>query len=170
MDIWLTSDKAVPWQGIMEWKLITLSGEVLDSGRQEAALQPQESKQIFSRTFDLKPDQKRSVVFAAELKQDGERISSALATFTPNKFLELVDPQLKVDVKQEGSQVAYTVTGKSLARFVELKLSGADVVFSDNYFDLPVGSAVQVRSPIPAGWNIDQVRKALQVTSLYQSF
>jgi beta-mannosidase len=154
----------------VEWKLVTLSGDVLESGQQGAALQPQESKQIFSRTFDLKPEQKRNVVFVAELKQGGERVSSTMATFTPSKFLDLVDPQLEVDVKQEGSQAVYTVTAKSLARFVELKLSGADVVFSDNYFDLPAGRSVQVRSLIPASWSIDQVRKALQVTSLYQSF
>ncbi len=170
MDIWLTNDLADPWQGTVEWKLVTLSGDVLESGKQDAALKPQESKRLFSRAFDLKPDQKRNVVFVAELKQGGERIASTLATFAPSKFLELADPQLKAEVKQEGSQAVYTITGRSLARFVELRLSGADVVFSDNYFDLPAGSTVQVHSPIPTGWSIDQVRKALKVTSLYQSF
>ena len=41
------------------------------------------------------------------------------------------------------------LTGRSLARFVELALEGADVVFSDNYFDLPAGRAVTVRCPLP---------------------
>ena len=72
----------------------------------------------------------------------------------PNKHLELVDPQLAVEVSskaEEGKQAVFEVSAESLARFVELKLEGADVVFSDNYVDVPGGWKVQVTCPIPAG-------------------
>ncbi len=170
MDVWLTSDRTEPWQGSLEWKLVTLAGEVLDQGRLEAGLAAQESKMVFSKAFDLTPAQKRSTFFYCALSQGGKTVGERLATFAPSKHLELADPQLKAAVHQQGDQVVIDLTAQSLARFVELKLNGADVVFSDNYFDVLPGQGAQVRCPIPSGWSVDQLRKALLVTSLFQSF
>ncbi len=58
----------------------------------------------------------------------------------------------------------------SLARFVELELEGADVVFSDNYFDLPAGQSLNVTCPLPEGWTLEQARAAVRVRSLYDSY
>ena len=72
-------------------------------------------------------------------------------TFTPNKHLALVDPQLAVTVEEQAGQLAISVAATSLARFVELALDGAayaDVVFSDNYFDVPAGKTVTVTCPL----------------------
>jgi beta-mannosidase len=170
MDVWVTSDVTTPWKGSAAWKLVTLDGQVLDSGEEAVSLDPQGSKQVFSKAFDLTPEEKRRTVFLCELKQGQERISLSLATFTPNKHLELVDPQLAVTVSQQGSQVVYECSAKSLARFVEFKLQGVDVVFSDNYFDAPAGMTVRVTSPIPAGWDLAKVRESLRVTTLASSF
>jgi beta-mannosidase len=170
MDVWLTSDKTEAWQGSIEWKLVTLAGEVLDSGKVDATVEAQGSKMVFSKTFDLSPEQKRSVVFHCALKQGGLLAAVRLATFVPNKHLDMGDPQLKVKTHREGSQAICDITARSLARFVELKLDGADVVFNDNYFDVLPGEAVQVRCPIPEGWDLEKLRGALLVTSLYQSF
>jgi beta-mannosidase len=63
------------------------------------------------------------------------------------------------------------LTSQSLARFVEIKLEDApNVVFSDNYFDLPRGRTLMVSCPLPAGWTESQAEKALRVYSLYDSF
>ncbi len=60
--------------------------------------------------------------------------------------------------------------GRSLARLVELALAGADVVFSDNYFDLPAGRAVTITCPLPSGWTATQAEAALRIRSVYDSF
>jgi beta-mannosidase len=49
-------------------------------------------------------------------------------------------------------------------------LEGEDVVFSDNYFDLPVGRAVTISAALPAGWTLSQAGAALKVRSVYDSF
>jgi len=170
MNVWVTSDQTAPWSGVMDWKLVELSGNVLDSGEVDVELQPQESKQFFSRTFDLSNEQRRKVVFMCELKQKGQEVSRRLATFTPNKHLELVDPQIDVAVSQEDGQAVLRLSSRSLARFVELKLAGGDVVFSENYFDIVPGHPILVSCPMPEGWDLDKVRESLQVVSLYHSF
>jgi len=170
MNVWVTSDQVAPWSGSIEWKLVRLSGEVIESGSATVNLDPQQSKQALSRTFDISPVEQRRVVFVCTLKHGQRQISSCVTTFIPNKHLDLVDPQLEVEVAQQGEQVAFNLSSKSLARFVELRLEGADVLFSDNYFDVLAGEGVRVTCPIPQGWSIDQVRAKLSVTSLFNSF
>jgi beta-mannosidase len=63
-----------------------------------------------------------------------------------------------------------TLRSTSLARFVELKLDGVDVVFSDNYFDLPAGCPVDIRFPVPEGWDAARLQSSLRCTSLFDSF
>ena len=170
MSIWVTSDVEAPWQGEVEWQLATLDGKVLESGSEAVKLRAQESKCIFSRKFDLTPAQKRSTVFLAELKQNGSSVKHIITPFIASKHLELADPILKVQVKEQGGGAVFDLSADTLARFVELRLEGADVVFSDNYVDVPAGKAVQVTAPIPQGWSIAQVQQALKVCSLYDSF
>ena len=82
----------------------------------------------------------------------------------------LAEPALSVEHHQDGEQLTLAVTAQTLARFVELSLDGVDVVFSDNYFDLPAGRTVTATCPLPTGWTLDRVRSALRVHSLYDSF
>jgi beta-mannosidase len=125
---------------------------------------------VFTRAFELTPAQKRSTVFYCSLLKDGKKVAECTATFAPSKHLDLADPRLNVAVHQEADQAVIDIAAQSLARFVELKLNGAEVVFSDNYFDVLPGQGMQVRCTIPSGWNVEQLRGALNVTSLYQSF
>ena len=57
-----------------------------------------------------------------------------------------------------------------ICSLLELSLAGADVIFSDNYFDLPAGRTVTVTCPLPAGWTLAQARAALTMRSVYDSY
>ena len=121
-------------------------------------------------TEGLRTSNRREIVLVYELWQDDERLSMAVLPFVPNKHLSLAAPALSAGVRQDGNQLAFEVTAQSLARFVELALDGVDVVFSDNYFDVPAGRTVTVTCPLPDGWTVEQARAALRVRSLYNSF
>ncbi|HBX69440.1 MAG TPA: hypothetical protein DEH25_08665 [Chloroflexi bacterium] len=91
--------------------------------------------------------------------------------FVSTKHLELTNPRLRARLHLDGDQLVIELNAQSLARFVELKLEDApDVVFSDNYFDVPPKRKIEVNCPLPKGWTIEQARKALKVYSLYSSF
>jgi beta-mannosidase len=53
---------------------------------------------------------------------------------------------------------------------VELSMEGVDVVFSDNYFDLPAGRVVSVTCELPTGWSEQRAEDALRVRSVFDSF
>src|SRR5512136_713883 len=180
MGIHVTSDLAEAWQGKVRWTLETIGGQVLASGEEAVLAAPQADTHV--RTLDfadhvtedppatLKTGNSRGVIFTAELWKGDRRAALNVATFVPNKHLTLAEPGLGVDVRQEGGQLVFEAKAKSLARFVELALAGVDVVFSDNYFDVPAGRTVTVTCPLPQGWTLEQARRALRVRSLYNSF
>jgi beta-mannosidase len=170
IDVHVTSDVNAAWQGSLRWKLVSLHGDVLEEGENGVSLDPLASSLVFSKTFQLARNDQRRVVFLAELWQASQLVSRSLATFVPNKHLELADPLLSVDVSQRGSDLEFLVSAKTLARFVQLSLTGADVVFSDNYFDVPAGETVSVTCTLPEGWTLEQARQSVQASSLYHSF
>ena len=115
-------------------------------------------------------DNQRAVVFVAEMWRDGQLAATSVTPFVANKHLELRKPGLKTQVSVEDRTLHVDVSARSLARFVELSLEGADVVFSDNYFDLPAGRSVRISAPLPEGWSAAQAESALKVQSLYDSY
>jgi beta-mannosidase len=56
----------------------------------------------------------------------------------------------------------------TLVRRVELSVEGADVVFSDNCFDLPAGRPIDVSFDLPPGLPID--RAAVRVRSVVDTY
>jgi beta-mannosidase len=172
MRVHLTNDSREGWEGKLAWQLIRLDGEVLESGELDAAIGPHTSELQFEREFgSLSLEEKRETVFIAQLYQDGDLISTQLATFVPNKHLQLVDPKLKVYLNEgEAKTLTIELEAEYLARFVELSLDNADVVFSDNYFDVIPGQIKRITCPLPEGWMADDLGRSLTVFTLYDSF
>jgi beta-mannosidase len=93
-----------------------------------------------------------------------------VATFAPTKHFALKDPVISANLRGDKDQLMMELTSHSLARLLELSLDGSDVIFSDNYFDLPAGRTVTVSCPLPAGWTLAQARAALTIRSVYDSY
>jgi beta-mannosidase len=171
-NIHVTSDLREPWEGSVRWSLETLAGDILASGQEQVKAAPLTSTPV--RTFDfadrISDDNRREVIFVAELWQGDRRVALNVATFVPTKHLSLADPSVTANLRGEGGQLIVELVSRSLARLLELSLEGADVIFSDNYFDLPAGRTVVVSCPLPAGWTLAQAGTALKMRSVYDSY
>jgi beta-mannosidase len=172
MDVQVTNDLTESWDGIMIWSLESVAGEVVDSGTMTVNAEPLANTMIHSFDFSKRvtAENERNLVFVCELWRGNERISTSVGTFVPNKHISFVNPELKVAISQVGDEFVIKVTVNSMARFVELKLTGTDVVFSDNYFDVPAGREVIVTCPIPDGWTAEQAKDRLRAYTLFDSF
>jgi len=172
MSVHVSSDLRERWQGTLHWSLETLEGKVLQAGRETVSAAPLASAQLCALDFGerISEENERHLVLVTELRQGDRRVALVVTPFVPNKHLSLVDPTLEVDVRQDGAQLVFDVRARSLARFVELALDGVDVVFSDNYFDLPAGRTLTVTAPLPSGWSVEKAQRQLRVGSLYHSF
>jgi len=170
--VYVTNDRFAPWEGTVRWSLETLAGEALTSGQAPVRAAPQSATQVCLLDFSeqISEDNVRTVVFVAELWQGEDLVARQTAAFAPIKHLSLPDPALTVDLRSEPGQLIVGLTSRSLALLVEISLTGADVVFSDNYFNLPAGRTIWISCPLPAGWTLSQAEAALEVRSLYDSY
>jgi beta-mannosidase len=146
-----------------------LNGKCLSSG--EKNLRSMALADTLVGTYDfstlVSDENKRKIVFVSEMWQDRKLVSQSVTPFVANKHLELRRPGLKVQSHVEGNSLCVDVSAHSLARFVELSIDGSDVVFSDNYFDVPAGTTVTVTTTLPDNWTMDS---KVQARSLYESF
>ena len=168
MNVWVSNDSCAPWQGHLRWSLETLDGEVLEGGNQPVSSAAQSAQCQLKLDFthqNGKADWRRTVL-VTELWQEPTRLALQVAAFLPEKDMHLEDPQLRAEIQPDGR---LRVTAKKLARFVELSFEGADIVLSDNYFDLPAGRAVLVDFPLPNGWTLEQAQDRLLARSLYDA-
>ena len=172
MSIHVTSDLTQSWDGLVRWRLEDVTGNVIQSGEQRVTAKPLADTpvQAFDFADKISDSNKRNSVFVAELWKDNEKIATSISCFAPIKHLALTDPRWEADVTLNNEILMFNVSAKSLARFVELALDGVDAVFSDNYFDVPARTTVKITAPLPSGWTLDQVKKALQVRSLIDSY
>jgi beta-mannosidase len=157
-----------PWQGTLRWSLETLEGETVESGSEEVAVSPLSVTDLQTLDFSksLSVHGAARLVFVAGLYEGEKHLAWQTVAFVPEKRMNLPDPELRWTVEGEGNRLKITLLSRSLARFVWLRLEGADTVFSDNFFDLPANWTAQVSCPLPAGWTVEQAEQALRVRSL----
>ncbi len=170
--IYITNDSLKPWHGNVHWSLETLSGEVIDQGTNKINVGAQSVAKVEELDFSntITDDNKRNLVFIAELMQGDRLISRQAAYFAPIKHLSLFEPGIEKRLRVDKKEIYIQLRSDSLALLVELSLNGVDVVFSDNYFNLPTGRVIQVTCPLPEGWDLRRVEKELRVRSVFDSF
>jgi beta-mannosidase len=170
--VYITNDLRITWEGSVRWSLETLGGKVLDAGEEPVKAAPFDVTLVCCLDFSnrLDDDLRREVIFIAELLQERECLARQTAFFVPTKHLALADPEITSQLRIIQGQVCIELTSRSLARLVECALEGVDIVFSDNYFDLPAGRTATITAPLPAGWTLTQAQKALKIRSIYDSY
>ncbi|MGE5464682.1 MAG: beta-mannosidase, partial [Syntrophothermus sp.] len=165
----VTSDLVQPVDVQVSWRLELLNGKCLASGSK--SLRAMALADTLVGTYDfsalVSDENKRNVVFVAEMRRGGKLVAQSVTPFVANKHLELHRPGLKVNTHVEGNTLCVDVSTRSLARFVELSIDGTDAVFSDNYFDVPAGTTVTVSTPLPENW---MPKSTVRARSLYESF
>ena len=174
VDLHLSSDLAAPFKGTVSWRVETLDGEEVAAGSQKVIAAPRRDTLVASLNLagNVTPANARQVILVSELHDiRGNLLSRGITPFVPSKHLELRDPQIETRVRSKGGDLCIELTARSLARFVEVRLAGfPDVVFSDNYFDLPAGRTVEIQCPLPEGCRGEEAIRAVQVYSLFDSF
>ncbi len=172
MGIFVSNDAVEPWTGQLRWSLETLAGERLAGGETDLIVEPRSTKELQALNVagQMTDEQLRQTILVADLWQGDEQVQTAIATFVPTKHLSLQDPRIGVEMQHADRHLTFQLQARSLARFVELAVDGTDVVFSDNYFDLPAGRAIRVTCALPDGWTPERVQQTLRIRSVFDSY
>jgi beta-mannosidase len=93
VEVHVSSDLLNTWEGAIHWSLVTLAGQVIETGEELVAVKPLSNQFVGTLTFPLTLDERREALLLAELRQGEQRIAMSVAAFVPNKHLKLTDPQ-----------------------------------------------------------------------------
>jgi beta-mannosidase len=170
--IFVSSDLREKWEGKVQWSLEKLDGKILSAGAKAVQVAPSGVTAVEKQdcTEFLNDDTRRNLVFIAELWHGEKCLARQTAFFVPTKHILLADPHIHSVLTIKEGMLNIELSALSLARLVECSLTGADVVFSDNYFDLPAQKQVTITPPLPAGWDLAQAQAAFKVRSVYDTY
>ncbi len=154
------------------WRLMDTDGALLASDTLSASVPGQADRAVAtvdavervpSASADFAP---RRLLLFADLRKNGETVSSNVFAFAHPKHMELARPAFSAEWRGDGSLV---LSCDKPALYVRLELEGRDAVFSDNFFALAPGDrkVVTVR---PADGNPAGCAAALRVHSLVDSY
>ena len=119
--------------GMVEWKLCSSDGRVLQSGNQ--ALEIKALSYASLEEIDFQKTDVRNHYLAFSFSVNGEVISSGTVLFTKPKHFRFINP--KLSVKACGNTI--TVSSSAFAKYVSSDNKEGDLVLSDNFFDMGVG-------------------------------
>jgi beta-mannosidase len=167
----MTNDLPAACRGDVRWSVERLDGEVVATGRVAVDAAPLATTAVCCVDVPGTLEDRRSTVLVAELIEAGAATALVVTPLVPDKHLALRHPALEVALAADPpGRAAISLRSDSLARWVELSLEGADVVFSDNYFDLPAGRDTRISFALPPGWSIEQARQALRIRSVIDTY
>ncbi|MBQ3479103.1 MAG: glycoside hydrolase family 2 protein, partial [Clostridia bacterium] len=129
----VSNETRTPFNGTAGWSLRRPDASVIQEGRFEVHVPPMSA--VWLETQDFHDEDTYGCYYAYELLEEaGEYVGGGSVLFCPPKHFKFMDPHL--EARLEGDEVV--VTAKAYARSVEIQC-GADVLLSDNFFDMNAG-------------------------------
>jgi beta-mannosidase len=168
MRVFVANDLPQPWHGSWDWSLETLTGEMLETGTAEVDASPVSASLLseFDFSHSVKKYGAANLVFSAGIYESGQCLSRQTVLFAREKDITFPNPELYWDMTQEENWLRISLAANAFARHVELRLDGTDIIFSDNFFDIPACGKVHIRCSLPEGWTLEQAKSSLRVRSL----
>ncbi|MBE0697291.1 MAG: glycoside hydrolase family 2 protein, partial [Anaerolineaceae bacterium] len=156
--VWVTNDRREPFQGRLHWTLETLDGEVIEGGEQAVQAAPISASCLLHLDFSQpkKHVDWHKTTLVVELLSGEERVTLDTIAFVAEKNMDLGVPGLETRVEIANGRLLFHLSTRRLACFIELKLEGANPIFSDNYFHLPARRQATIECALPDGWDIQQ--------------
>lgn len=118
-------------------------------------------------------EQRRRVFARYRLIEEGQYVSTGITMFVKSKYFQYSIPQYEVQVREDSERFYLRVKADTFANYVELYLTEADCVFSDNYFDITEKEGVEVtveKSQLPSGFTAEEIKRQLRIKSVAESY
>ena len=119
--------------GMVEWKLCSSDGKVLESGSQPLEIKALSYASLEEMDFQKTDPRRNYLTFS--FRVNGEVISSGGVLFTKPKHFTFIDP--KLGLKVQGDSI--TVSSAAYAKYVFIDNKQGDLVLSNNFFDMDAG-------------------------------
>lgn len=156
------------FNGIIKYKIISNSSDVIFEGETEAVVGRLSSKDTI--TLDVQKyidglERERVFIFTLE-DSDGNIISEESLLFTKPKHFKFLDPNIKSVVSKEKDKFILEITSDNYAKGVCIDFEGFDCILSDNYFDMSDNKVIVI-DKIDKDITEENIIKNINIHSVY---
>ncbi len=175
VEVHVSNDTLAKVEGVLVWKLLQRNSEVVREGSISVSLEKLSTQMFADLDFAdvIDENNKKNLYFSYELMVGGNEISGGTAIFVKSKHFNYENPEIAIGVAETKDAYAIELRSKSFAKYVELDLEEADVIFDDNIFDLTAGKVKKVRLPkdsLSCELTLEELKKQIKVRSLYNTY
>jgi len=128
------------FHGFVKMRAIKRDFTVIREEEYEVTVPSLSSKDVCRMSEEFIGDVYGELVVAEIYGASGTLVTTRCQLFTKEKYFNWENPKLCAEIKDIDGGVEITVTAESFAKAVEIDFKSADVVLSDNYFDITRGS------------------------------
>ena len=152
--VYVVSDRTQPEQGQLHLRIMDFSGHVIQEISRSVVISPLASK-VYLRVPHTELESKgpvdlATVLGAADLTVNEQKVSSNVVFFLPDKQLHLPQVSVNAEIAEAGDGFDVKFSSPVFARDVYVSFGDADVRFSDNYFDILPNEPVRIHVTSPS--------------------
>lgn len=156
------------FEGIVKYKIISNTSEVIFKGESEASINGLNSKDIIALDVQKYIDGfERERIFIFELEDvNGNIISQESLLFTKPKHFKFLNPNIKAEVTKEKDKFILKIATENCAKGVCVDFKDFDCILSDNYFDMWDKKIITINK-IPKDVTEESILENINIRSVY---
>ncbi|NLF29375.1 MAG: glycoside hydrolase family 2 protein, partial [Planctomycetes bacterium] len=174
VEIHLTSDRLEPGRGQVAWTLTTVAGRRLDEGAFAADIPAGGNRCVHTLQLADRLGEHGPAGLLVWLKLTdgaGDVVSRNLAVFARPKQMNLPDPGIAADVREDApGAFRVRLTAEAPALWAWLELADADARLSDNFFHLAPDEPREILIEPAEPMTLEALRSRLRVRSLVDTY
>lgn len=152
------------FHGFVKMRTIARDFSVIREEGYEVTVPSLSSKDVCKMSEEFVTDVYGELVVAEIYDAFGSLVTTRCQLFTKEKYFKWENPNLRAEIRDIDGGIEITVTADSFAKAVEIDFESADIILSDNYFDITRGS---VTVTAKTGISAAQLRGELRLKSVY---
>jgi beta-mannosidase len=173
VDLFVTSDLQEAAKGQLSWRVTTVAGDTVASGKSRIDVAPLKSTNCGSVSLSklLRKWQARDLLVWLSLDMGEKTVSENLVLLARPKHLELEQPTFQREIQALGDgTVSVRLSTDRPALWTWVELSAGDARVSDNFFDLAPGKAKEITVIPEKAMSAKDLEKRLKVRSLAEMY
>ncbi|NUQ00837.1 MAG: hypothetical protein HUU35_13390, partial [Armatimonadetes bacterium] len=172
VEVHVTSDRLEAVEAEVAWRVTDIAGGTLAEGAQTRRIGPRRNTRVQTLKLGkpLAEHGPRGLLVWLELRVGGELVSSNFVSFARPKHLELLAPDIAVEVHGDGREHHLRLSAAHPALWAWVEVEGAEARLSDSFVHLRPGGSTDLTVTLDRAMTAAELQQRLKVSSLFDTY
>lgn len=165
----VSNERKTDFIGELEYRILDCKNRMIFKESVPFAIDASSARKLFTKDFSEIVSGRENEYYLEYVLRDGMSVSYRdTLLFVADKSFSYLDPNIRAEVLGHDRRYTVTLSADSYARRVMIDFSGADVILSQNCFDVTQNTPVKVSFMLVNGEDsAETLAASLKITSLY---